>query len=79
MHWMEHSAFFLKGNDMKTLEDRIHFVLDNTILLCEDIATLLNCPVTEVHKVVEERWKIITDDKDFVKGFEDAKEEAWNM
>jgi hypothetical protein len=76
---MEHSAFFLKGNDMKTLEDRIHFVLDNTILLCEDIATLLNCPVTEVHKVVEERWKIITDDKDFVKGFEDAKEEAWNM
>jgi hypothetical protein len=76
---MEHSAFFLKGNDMKTLEDRIHFVLDNTILLCEDIATLLNCPVTEVHKVVEERWKNITDDKDFVKGFEDAKEEAWNM
>jgi hypothetical protein len=64
---------------MKTLEDRIHFVLDNTILLCEDIATLLNCPVTEVHKVVEERWKNITDDKDFVKGFEDAKEEAWNM
>ena len=64
---------------MKTLEDRILFVLDNTILLCEDIASLLNCPVTEVHKVVEERWKIITDDKDFVKGFEDAKEEAWNM
>jgi hypothetical protein len=76
---MGHSTFFLKGNDMKTLEDRIHFVLDNTILLCEDIATLLNCPVTEVHKVVEERWKIITDDKDFVKGFEDAKEESWNM
>jgi hypothetical protein len=73
------SASFLKGNNMKTLEERIHFVLDNTILLCEDIASLLNCPVTEVHKVVEERWKIITDDKDFVKGFEDAKEEAWNM
>jgi hypothetical protein len=64
---------------MKTLEERIHFVLDNTILLCEDIATLLNCPVTEVHKVVEERWKNITDDKDFIKGFEDAKEEAWTM
>ena len=64
---------------MKTLEDRIHFVLDNTILLCEDIASLLNCPVTEVHKIVEERWKNITDDKDFVKGFEDAKEEAWTM
>ena len=64
---------------MKTLEERIHFVLDNTILLCEDIATLLNCPVTEVHKVVEERWKNITDDKDFIKGFEDAKEEEWTM
>jgi hypothetical protein len=64
---------------MKTLEDRIHFVLDNTILLCEDIASLLDCPVTEVHKVVEERWKNITEDKDFIKGFEDAKEEAWNM
>lgn len=64
---------------MKTLEERIHFVLDNTILLCEDIASLLNCPVTEVHKIVEERWKNITDDKDFVKGFEDAKEESWNM
>jgi hypothetical protein len=64
---------------MKTLEERIHFVLANTILLCEDIASLLNCPVTEVHKVVEERWKNITDDKDFIKGFEDAKEEAWNM
>ena len=64
---------------MKTLEERIHFVLDNTILLCEDIASLLNCPVTEVHKVVEERWKNITDDKDFIKGFEDAKEEAWTM
>ena len=64
---------------MKTLEERIHFVLDNTILLCQDVADLLNCPVTEVHKVVEQRWKIITDDKDFVKGFEDAKEESWNM
>jgi len=64
---------------MKTLEERIHFVLDNTILLCEDIASLLNCPVTEVHKVVEQRWKNITENADFVKGYEDAKEASWNM
>jgi hypothetical protein len=64
---------------MKTLEEHIHFVLDNTILLCEDVASLLNCPVTEVHKIVEERWKNITEDKDFIKGFEDAKEESWSM
>ena len=70
---------------MKTLEDRINFVLSNTILLCDDVASLLNCPVTEVHKVVEQRWKNITENADFVKGYEDylryedAKEASWNM
>lgn len=41
---------------MKTLEDRIHFVLDNTILSCQEVADLLACPLEEVHKIVEKRW-----------------------
>jgi len=64
---------------MKTLEDRINFVLSNTILMCQEVADLLDCPLEEVHKVVEQRWKNITENADFVKGYEDAKEASWNM
>ena len=64
---------------MKTLDDRINFVLSNTILMCDDVALLLDCPLEEVHKVVEQRWKNITENTDFVKGYEDAKEASWNM
>lgn len=41
---------------MKTLEDRINFVLSNTRLSCQEVADLLACPLEEVHKVVEKRW-----------------------
>jgi hypothetical protein len=41
---------------MKTLEERINFVLSNTRLSCQEVADLLACPLEEVHKVVEKRW-----------------------
>ena len=42
---------------MAELYQDINYLLDNTYLLCQEIADELKCPVDWVNDVVEQRWK----------------------
>jgi uncharacterized protein YoxC len=41
---------------MKNLYMEINELLDTTNLLCDDIAEKVDCPVSFVHDIVEQRW-----------------------
>ena len=47
-------------SSMKTLVTEIEELLDNTNLLCNDIAFQLSCPVNIVYDIVEARfWEAV--------------------
>jgi hypothetical protein len=62
---------------MSELEIEINEILDTTVMLCEDIAAQVGCPVEFVEKIVEKRWNdLLFSNDDFMNGYDMAKENA---
>ena len=62
---------------MSELEIEINEILDTTVMLCEEIAEQVGCPVELVEKIVEKRWNdLLFSNDDFINGYDMAKENA---
>ena len=62
---------------MSELEIEINGILDTTVMLCEEIAEQVGCPVEFVEKIVEKRWNdLLFSNDDFINGYDMAKENA---
>ncbi len=62
---------------MSDIEIQINKLLDTTVMLCEDIAEQVDCPVELVEKIVERRWNdTLFSNDDFMNGYDMAKENA---
>jgi hypothetical protein len=60
---------------MSEIEIEINELLDTTVMLCEDIAAQVGCPVEFVEVIVEKRWNdTLFTDADFMNGYDMAKE-----
>ena len=60
---------------MSELEIEINEILDTTVMLCEEIAEQVGCPVEWVEKIVEKRWNnMLFSNDDFMNGYDMAKE-----
>ncbi len=60
---------------MSDIEIEINELLDTTVMLCEDIAAHVGCPVEWVEVIVEKRWKdTLFSNADFMNGYDMAKE-----
>jgi hypothetical protein len=62
---------------MSEIEIQINQILDTTVILCEEIAEQVGCPIEFVEKIVEKRWNdTLFSDADFMNGYDMAKENA---
>ena len=62
---------------MSEVEIEINKLLDTTVMLCEEVAAQVGCPVELVEKIVEKRWNdTLFSDADFMNGYDMAKENA---
>ena len=62
---------------MSEIEIEINELLDTTVMLCEEVAERVGCPVEWVEKIVEKRWNdTLFSDADFMNGYDMAKENA---
>ena len=60
---------------MSEIDIEINELLDPTVMLCEDIAAQVGCPVEWVEVIVEKRWNdTLFSDADFMNGYDMAKE-----
>ena len=60
---------------MSEIEIQINEILDTTVMLCEEIAEQVGCPVECVEKIVEKRWNdMLFSNDDFMNGYDMAKE-----
>ena len=60
---------------MSDIEIEINELLDTTVMLCEDIAAQVGCPVEWVEVIVEKRWNdTLFSDADCMNGYDMAKE-----
>ena len=54
---------------MSDIEIQINELLDTTVMLCEEVAAQVGCPVELVEKIVEKRWNdTLFSDADFMNG-----------
>jgi hypothetical protein len=62
---------------MSEIEIQINEILDTTVMLCEEVAEQVGCPVEFVEKIVEKRWNdLLFSNDDFINGYDMAKENA---
>jgi hypothetical protein len=62
---------------MSEIEIQINEILDTSVMLCEEIAEQVGCPVEWVEKIVEKRWNdLLFSNDDFMNGYDMAKENA---
>ena len=62
---------------MSEIEIQINEILDTTVMLCEEIAEQVGCPVELVEKIVEKRWNdLLFSNDDFMNVYDMAKENA---
>ena len=60
---------------MSEFEIEINELLDTTVMLCEEVAAQVGCPVELVEKIVEQRWNdMLFSNDDFMNGYDMAKE-----
>ncbi len=60
----------MSENEIEIIE-----ILDTTVMLCEEIAEQVGCPVEWVEVIVEKRWNdTLFSDADFMNGYDMAKE-----
>lgn len=60
---------------MSDIEIQINELLDTTIMMCDEVAAQVGCPVEWVEKIVEQRWNdLLFSNDDFINGYDMAKE-----
>ena len=60
---------------MSEIEIQINERLDTTIMMCDEVAAQVGCPVEWVEKIVEKRWNdTLFSNDDFINGYDMAKE-----
>lgn len=60
---------------MSEIEIQINELLDTTIMMCDEVAAQVGCPVEWVEKIVEKRWNdLLFSNDDFINGYDMAKE-----
>ena len=60
---------------MSDIEIQINELLDTTIMMCDEVAAQVGCPVEWVEKIVEQRWNdLLFFNDDFINGYDMAKE-----
>jgi hypothetical protein len=62
---------------MSEIEIEINELLDTTVMLCEEIAEQVGCPVEFVEVIMQRRWdNLLFSNDDFMNGYDMAKENA---